>query len=421
MANTIAYYKKIWERFQRIPSARWSFRILRFIFFIALFANLLANDKPLYCQVDGHHFFPAFRQYLFDLGLANWPKGLPANDMSYGQFDTAIYPLIPYSSTQADLYNKGKGLFSKQRVQSIRLRHWLGAGRKGHDVVAGLIWGARVALMVGFLSMLIAGSIGIFLGALAGYFGDKGYKITRLSLIFNFSGVFFGIFYTFIARKYQWQLAIQDGKIWMECFIGILIFLLVFLFFRILKIPFQKIKFLKKEVNLPLDSIIMRLVEVFRSIPGLLLLMAILTIITQSSIFNIILIIGLIRWTSIATFLRAEMLRIRELEYIQSAKVFGFSHWRIMFNHALPNAITPLLITFAFGIASAILLEAFLSFLGIGVAFDQMTWGKMLGEIRDSSKAWWMAVFPGFAIFITITTLNLIGDGLESAMSESKG
>ena len=419
MKNNTTYSQRIWQRFNRIPSARWGFRLLGFVFFIALFANIIANDKPLYCEVEGRHYFPAFRQYLFDLGIANWPKGIAVNDMEYGKFENSIYPLIPYSSTQTDLYNKGKGPFSKQKVESQRLRHWLGAGNKGHDVAASLVWGARVAILVGFLSMIIAGIIGIFFGSLAGYFGDSGYKTSRGGLLFNLLAIAVAIFYTFIARKYQWQLAIQDGNFFLESLKGILIFAVVFFVTRLLKFPFRNISFFKKQVNVPLDSIIMRLVEVIRSIPGLLLLMAILSILTKSSILNIILIIGLIGWTSIATFLRAEMLKIRELEYIQSAKVFGFSHWRIILNHALPNAITPLLITFAFGIAGAILLEAFLSFLGIGVAFDQMTWGKMLAEIRDTSKSWWMAVFPGLAIFITITNLNLIGDGLEKAMSES--
>jgi peptide/nickel transport system permease protein len=127
-------------------------------------------------------------------------------------------------------------------------------------------------------------------------------------------------------------------------------------------------------------------------------------------------IIGLTGWTGIAKYVRAELLRVRSLEYIEAAQSLGFSEWRIIFRHALPNSLTPVLITIAFGIASAILVESSLSFLGIGVQAELQTWGKLLSEAREDVSAWWLAVFPGLAIFVTVTIFNLIGEGLTDAL-----
>ena len=99
-----------------------------------------------------------------------------------------------------------------------------------------------------------------------------------------------------------------------------------------------------------------------------------------------------------------------------SAQALGYSEWRIILRHAVPNALTPVLITVAFGIASAILLEAFLSFLGIGVPPEQVTWGSMLNSARTYFSAWWLAIFPGLAIFVTVTIFNLLGEGLTDAL-----
>ena len=109
-----------------------------------------------------------------------------------------------------------------------------------------------------------------------------------------------------------------------------------------------------------MDIIVMRLIEIINSIPALLLVLSVIAIIEKPSILFVMAIIGLIRWTGIARFIRAELLRIRSLEYIEAAQALGYSEWRIIFRHAIPNALTPVLITIAFGVASAILLEAFL-------------------------------------------------------------
>ena len=161
----------------------------------------------------------------------------------------------------------------------------------------------------------------------------------------------------------------------------------------------------------------MRLIEIFNSVPALLVILACVAIIKTPSILYIMLILGFLSWTGIARFIRAELLRIRNLEYIQAARALGFKERYTFIRHAIPNALSPVLITIAFGIAGAILVEASLSFLGIGVSADTVSWGSMLNVARRDFDAWWLAIFPGMGIFITVTIFNLIGDGLTEALS----
>jgi peptide/nickel transport system permease protein len=140
-------------------------------------------------------------------------------------------------------------------------------------------------------------------------------------------------------------------------------------------------------------------------------------IVKKPSVVYLVIIIGLIRWTSIAKFIRAELLKIRTLGYIEAGKALGFSEYRLMIYHAIPNALHPVIISFAFGIASSILIESSLSFLGIGVAPEAVTWGSMLEVARNDFSAWWLAVFPGITIFISVITFNLIGEGLSDALN----
>lgn len=387
---------------------------------ISLFSDFLANEQPIYCKIKGETHFPIFKEYAVNLGWQKKEAQFATQDWANYEYESVLRAPIPYSSGTQNIFDKFVSPFGEQRVKSLRWRHWLGTDHFGRDVAAGMISGTRTAMLVGFLSMLIATIIGVFFGAFAGYFGDSKLKISRASIWLNILAIPFAVFFGFIARQFQLQTGLAEGGFLSAFLVSLMWFALPFILVYFIKKPFEKIPFLKKQVAFPVDSIVMRLIEIFRSIPGLLLLIAIVAVIPKPSILNVILIIGLIRWTSIAAYLRGEMLRIRELEYIQAAKALGFSNLRIIFKHALPNALTPVLISITFGIASAILLEAFLSFLGIGLAVGEVTWGSLLNVARDNFSAWWLAVFPGLAIFISVTILNLIGDGLSEAMEESE-
>ncbi len=408
------YWAIVKRQFFRNRLAVWSLRVFYVLLFIAVTADFLANEKPIYCKIDGKHHFPVFRQYFVDLGWAGWDAVFINKSWKELEYEAVVFPPIPYSATSIDLRNQYRSPFGPQQVDSKRYWHWLGTDNLGRDVTAGMIRGTRIALLVGVCSMSIASVIGIFLGAIAGYFGDDRLKVSRLRLGLNLIAVLLGIFYTFISRSYAIS---HSGQVGIELLKSLLLFVVVIAVANILAGFLEKMFSLKRKIKIAADIIVMRFIEIINSIPALIFLLAVLAIIEKPGILNVMMIIGLIIWTGIARFIRAELLRVRQLEYIDAARAMGFSEFRILFRHAIPNSLTPVLITIAFGIASAILMEAFISFLGIGVSPDEVTWGLMLNLSRDSIKAWWLAVLPGCAIFITVSIFNLIGEGLSDALN----
>jgi len=395
------YWSYVKRQFKKNKRALFSLYIVGFMAFIALFADFIANEKPIVCKYEGKTFYPIFNQYLVNLKLAKPYAELNNISWTDAEFESAIRPPIPYSPNTQDILNFGfVSPFEKQDVKSIRWRHWLGTESIGRDVLSALIHGTRIAFMVGLVSMSIASVIGIFLGAIAGFFGDNRLKISRATLLMLFPMGFFGLFYAFAFKKLFWGLGIM-----------LLAAFLAYVFGFLLK----PVSFFKKKIAIPLDILIQRLIEILVSIPGLFLIIAIIAI-AKPSIFLVMVVIGLTSWTEIARFIRAELLKVRSLEFIEAAEALGYPKWRILFRHAIPNAIGPVLITIAFGIAAAILIESFLSFLGLGIPPETLTWGKLLSLAGGGKSELWVAVFPGIAIFLTVTLFNLIGEGLTDAL-----
>lgn len=411
-------WAQVWRRFRKGRTARWSWRVLVFMGLIAVFADFIANERPLYCKLGGSTYFPVFKQYAVDLGLAKWDTVFLQKSWDEHAYEAAIFPPIPYSSSTLDLRNtRCRSPFSSQAVKSLRWRHWLGTDQLGRDVMAGIVKGTRVALLVGIVSMGIATLLGILLGSLAGFFGDDRMRASWTGILLNLLALFFAWFYGFAARSFVLSEAAKNGGIGLELFTALGIAAAIFLLANGLNYFIKKWA-KPRRITLPLDLLIMRAVEVMNAVPGLLLLLAMVAVLQKSSIFHIMAIIGLLRWTPVTRFLRAELLRIRNLNYIEAARAMAFPEWRILWRHALPNAIGPVLIVVAFGAASAILMESTLSFLGFGIGSGGVTWGSMLSEVRSNPSAWWLAVFPGGAIFVAVTVFNLIGDGLSEAMAE---
>ena len=164
-----------------------------------------------------------------------------------------------------------------------------------------------------------------------------------------------------------------------------------------------------------IDLTISRLFEIMLSIPMFFLLITVAAVFPPS-IFLTMAIIGLTGWVGIARFTRNEFLKIRSLDYVTAALALGVSTRKIMFRHILPNALAPVIVSVVLGVAGAILLESSLSFLGLGVPADTVTWGSILNEARSNTFAWWLAVFPGAAIFITVLSYYLVGEGLRDAL-----
>jgi len=169
------------------------------------------------------------------------------------------------------------------------------------------------------------------------------------------------------------------------------------------------------------DIIISRIIEIVMCFPALFLILAVIAINPPiirriEPLYKIMMVIGLISWTGIARYVRGEFIKLKEVEYTHAARALGAKNLRIIFRHILPNSLAPVLVSAAFGIAGAILTESSLSFLGLGIQPPSPSWGSILSEAqRYIQHAWWLAVFPGSAIFLTVLSYNLLGEGIRDS------
>jgi len=229
-------------------------------------------------------------------------------------------------------------LDTKRILSPPSTSHWFGTDQLGRDVLSRVVYGSRVSLAVGFVSVGIATAIGILLGSAAGYQGAL------------------------------------------------------------------------------VDNAIMRLVDLMLVFPRFFLLLAVLALL-RPSIWTIMAIIGLTGWMGVTRLVRAEFLTLREREFVIWSESVGAGTCRVVFRHILPNAIAPVLVAMTLGIPAAILTESGLSFLGLGVQPPYATWGNILNDGKDVLElAWWMTLYPGLAILITVLSYNLMGEGIRDAL-----
>ncbi len=164
------------------------------------------------------------------------------------------------------------------------------------------------------------------------------------------------------------------------------------------------------------DRIVMRFVDIMLCFPSFFLILAVLAFVGPS-IWNIMIVIGVTSWMGVTRLVRAEFLSIRERDFVQAARSQGAGDMRIVFIHILPNAMAPILVAATLGVASAVLVESGLSFLGIGVQPPDPSWGNMLTEGKDNIEiAWWLSLFPGLAILVTVMGYNLLGEGIRDSL-----
>lgn len=426
------FKKYAWKQFRQNRIANLSFKFLILLIVVAIISPIIATDQPWYCRYKNVSMFPAF-SLNNQCRITDMSTGLTETiqydiaDWKHLDAETIIFAPISYSPDKTDYDNAGyvspfaKQLFKNKQGNEVtvplKFRHWLGTCKGGEDLLSGLINGTRISLSIGLLSMSIASLLGIFLGAMAGYFGDTKLKTPRGSFWTFLIGLIIAYFYGFSVRSYAISdaFSISGSEILFQLCISLSIFIVVaFIFYWIGKV-IGKLPYLNKQVNIPVDSIVSRLIEIIISMPLLILIISISAIAKEKSMINLMIIIGLTAWTGIARLTRAEFLKVSNMEYIQAARSLGLNEFRIIFKHALPNAFAPAMVAIAFGVASAILIESALSFLGIGVSPSTVTWGSLLNLGRDQFSAWWLLVFPGFSIFLTVTIFNLLGEGFRDA------
>ncbi|MBI3511461.1 MAG: ABC transporter permease [Bacteroidetes bacterium] len=430
-----SFRKYAWKQFKKNKPAYISLYILGFLALVSILAPVLANERPLYMKYKGQTFYPAFsfknkysitdpkngKTEELQLDITNWKRL---------DLESVIWAPVPWSPHQLEPDKPNRKFVGPNDPQKFidkngdtlymppRFKHIMGTNHDGDDVLAGIIHGGRISLSIGFLSMGIAALLGLFLGAIAGYFGNNGYQVARARFWLVILSIPFAYFFAFGRRIFILKDAMAESgfTFLFQLIFSIFIFSLVIAIFSFLGKLISKGKFLSKQVTVPVDSYVSRSIEILNSIPTLILILSLSTLVKERSIVYVMVIIGLTSWTGIARFTRAEFLRIRSLEYIQAAQAMGFTNKRIIIRHALVNGMAPAMISIAFGVAGAILIESSLSFLHIGVPDDCVTWGKLLSEGKENFNAWWMIVYPGLAIFLVVTIYNLIGEGLRDAL-----
>jgi peptide/nickel transport system permease protein len=276
----------------------------------------------------------------------------------------------------------------------------------GRDVFARMLQGAWVSLTVGFVAVGLSVLIGIFMGGIAGYFGEHRIRTGQM-LVAILLAIGIGLL---IAHQFV------SGSI---TFLGGLLGLFYFIA-RAKRSSTRRSSTGTGALRLnglSVDTLIMRFVDIMLCFPSFFLILTVVAIL-PASIYNIMIVIGLTSWMVSARLVRAEFLSLREQDFVAAARALGVGNFRIIFRHMMPNAIGPVLVSATIGIAYAILTEAGLSFLGFGVPPPHATWGNILSDGRRFIfDAPWLTFIPGVAILIVVLAFNLFGEGLRDVMN----
>lgn len=362
MQQSFSFKKQLWKGLKKNKGALFGLFIIIISFLVAVFGYLIAPDnspnadlqtveiqakKPGYKQLFLK--IPDYKNSFTDNWFSVLLKGktsnyryVPISKYSIKNDSLIVNKFIDEDTSVIQLYSLSELTGNNPANISqliITKKYWLGTDKFGRDILSRLIIGTRVSLAVGLIAVLISLTIGIILGAAAGYF---------------------------------------KGKV---------------------------------------DAVVMWLVNVTWSIPTLLLVFAI-TMAMGKGFWQIFIAVGLTMWVSVARLVRGQVMAVKELEYVQAAKALGFTNARIIFKHILPNIFGPILVIAASNFATAIIVEAGLSFLGIGVQPPQPSWGLMIKENYNFiiTHNPMLALIPGFAIMLLVLAFNLLGNGLRDAV-----
>jgi peptide/nickel transport system permease protein len=276
-----------------------------------------------------------------------------------------------------------------------------GTDELGRDVFARMLQGAWVSLTVGFVAVGISVLVGILMGGLSGYYGERPVRVRHV-----LASLFVLVGGGFLAAGNR------SVGVFLCCIALVLVAISGSGAFR--RNAWTRFLFAG---SFSVDTLIMRFVDIMLCFPSFFLILTVVALLPPS-IYNIMVVIGLTSWEGTARFVRAEFLSLREQDFVTAARALGVKDLRIIFRHMIPNAIAPVLVSATIGIAGAILTEAGLSFLGFGVPPPHATWGNILSDgKRFIFDAPWLTFVPGFAILIVVLSFNLFGEGLRDILN----
>ncbi len=401
---------------------------LLLIVLTGLFSNVIATSRPLHFLYKGESYSPAFSKKIDKVYYEDQKRSIEWLPNCSGFTLAVVHAPVPYSPGESDRgssnyqppltkYKPTSNYREDHYCSPLQFRHWLGTNLKGDDLLSGIIHGTSVSLKIGFFSILIALAIGVLFGLIAGYFQNDIWKVPLLSFLFMLCSIVPSFyladlfsFFTMDALKWENTLLLL-GTVAIYLLTIFINLLLSYLTGRLIHSIFRW----NKKIYVPVDTIVSRLIEIFAAIPKLMLIVAFAAIL-ERSVTNVILIIGISSWAGIARLVRAEAMKLRNQDFITSAKALGLNNYKIITQHLLPNISGPIIVTFVFGLSAAILIESGLSFLNIGVPENIITWGQLLADGKQNFNAWWMIVFPGLAIFITVLCLNILGEKFKTLL-----
>ena len=352
-----------WRNFKSNRRGYWSFWIFALLFFISLFAELIANDRPFLIKFDGKLYFPAFVTYPETAFGGDFETAADYRDPYLQKLikeknGTVLWPLIRYSygTHNLDLPTPApspptwmlteaqcKAVVEKKGLRGCRdlEYNWLGTDDQGRDVVARLIYGFRISVLFGLALTIVSSVIGIAAGGIQGYFGG-----------------------------------------WV-------------------------------------DLLFQRFIEVWTAIPSLYLLL-ILSSVLVPGFFVLLSILLLFSWVSLVGLVRAEFLRGRNFEYIQAARALGVSNATIMFRHLLPNAMVATMTFLPFIVSSSVMTLTALDFLGFGLPPGSPSLGELLSQGKANVQAPWLGFTGFFSVAIMLSLLIFIGEGVRDAFDPRK-